>query len=118
MSSSRYFRIQTADRDVSGLLDPAQQTSEAWNGQESLIRHGVSVCDSLEDLADYLIADGSGIPYGSGEWVVVELTGTLSTDTALDAGETLIIPTAIISVEPMAAQLFPMIDAAYDALYA
>lgn len=113
-----YYRIQSADRDVELLLDPAAQTSEAWNGDESLIRQGVSVCDSLEDLAQYLVTDGDAIPYGDGEWVVVELEGTLSTDTALDAGETLIHPTRIVSVEPIEDQLLPLVDAAYDALYA
>ena len=113
-----YYRIQSADRGVELLLDPTAQVSEAWSGNESLTRRGVSVCDSLEDLAQYLVTDGSGIPFGDGEWVVVELEGTLSTDTPLDAGETLIHPTRIVSVEPIDAQLLPLIDAAYDALYA
>lgn len=116
--SSRYFRIQTADRDANGLLDPEQQTSEAWNGHESLTRRGVSVCESLEDLATYLATDGSGIPYGSGAWVIVELEGERSRDTAVDPGETLIIPTRIASTRPMGEEFFEMIGAAFDAQYA
>lgn len=113
-----YYRIQSADRDPQLLLDPAYQVSEAWNGNETLTRRGVSVCDSLEALAQYLVTDGEGIPYGVGEWVVVELEGTLSEDTPVDDGEILIHPTRIVSVESIDDRLLPLIDAAYDALYA
>lgn len=113
-----YYRIQSADRDVELLLDPAAQTSEAWNGREDLTRTGVSVCESLEALAQYLVTDGSGIPYGAGEWVVVALEGTLSEDSPIDDGEILIHPTRIVAVESIDTRLLPLVDAAYDALYA
>lgn len=111
-----YFRIQTADRDPALLLDPANQVSSHWNNIDSAeyTRAGVSVCESREDLAAYLAH--SGIPYGDGEWVIVELTGEPSTDTPYDAehGEALIHPTAIVSVTPMDDAFFDLIAAALD----
>jgi hypothetical protein len=113
--SKRYYRIQTADRDVNDLLDPTEQVSRAWH-RDDLDREGVSVCESRQELAAYLATVGSGIPYGQGEWVVVELTGTLSDATPLDAeaGELLVHPTQIISVTPMDDEFFEMIAAALD----
>jgi hypothetical protein len=109
-----YFRIQTADRDVTNLLDPEFQVSCHWNNIESYDRVGVSVCESREALAAYL-AD-CGIPYGDGEWVIVELRGDISDD-PYDAqcGETLIHPTEIVSVTEMDDAFFDLIGAAYDA---
>lgn len=111
-----YFRIQTADRDPADLLVVENQTSFGWYAPESYDRTGVSVCDSREALAAYLAE--SGIPYGSGEWVVVELIGDLSTDTPCDAefGELLVHPTEIVSVAPMDDEFFDLIGAAYDAM--
>ena len=110
-----YFRIQTADRDVNDLLNPEFQISENWNNIESYTRSGVSVCDSLENLAAYLAQ--SGIPFGAGEWVIVELDGDISDDTPCDAeyGELLIHPTEIVSVRPLDDDMFDLIGAAYDA---
>jgi len=116
--STSYYRIQSAGRDVQELLDVEAQTSEAWNGREELTRSGVSVCDSLESLAAYLAGAGSGIPYGVGEWVIVELAADRhSADIPCDAadGERLVYPTAIVSVRPMDDEFFDLIGAAYDA---
>lgn len=120
-ATQSYYRIQTADRDVNNLLVAEHQTSEAWNGNESATRSGVSVCDSLESLAAYLAGAGSGIPYGAGEWVIVEVAAdSLSADEPCDAedGEYLVYPTEILSVTPMGDDFFEMIGAAYDALAA
>lgn len=112
-----YFRTQAADRDPAQLLDPANQVSYHWNNIDSAeyTRTGVSVCASREDLAAYLAH--SGIPYGAGEWVIVELNGNTSDDTPYDAasGELLIHPSKIVSVSPMDDAFFALIDAAYDA---
>jgi len=112
-----YFRIQTADRDVADLLVAENQVSYHWNNIDSAeyTRVGVSVCESREDLAAYLAH--SGIPYGDGDWVIVELAGEISDDTPYDAeyGEALIHPTEIVSVTPMDDEFFALIDAAYDA---
>ncbi|MFI2667565.1 hypothetical protein [Micromonospora carbonacea] len=112
--TATYFRIQTADRNPSELLNPEHQTSGNWHDIESLARIGVSVCDSRESLAAYLAQ--SGIPYGSGEWVIVELRGDLSDDDPCDAeyGELLIHPTEIVSVSPMGDEFLDLIGAAYD----
>lgn len=111
-----YFRIQTADRNPADLLDPANQISYHWNNidSEEYTRNGVSVCDSRETLAAYLAK--SGIPYGDGDWVIVELDGYYSDDEPYDAadGELLIHPTRIVSVNPMDDDFFELIAAAYD----
>lgn len=109
-----YYRVQTADRDPADLLDPEYQVSSHWNNIESYDRVGVSVCESLEDLAYYLAQ--SGIPYGNGQWVIVELDGYLSDDDPYDAedGEILIHPTVIVSVEDMDDEFFDLIGAAYQ----
>lgn len=114
--TTSYYRIQTADRDVNELLDPTEQQSRAWQN-EDIVQDGVSVCDSLESLADYLGAGpGQGIPFGAGEWVIVELAGTLMFTDGHDAdyGELLVRPTEIVSVHPMDDEFFEMIGAAFD----
>jgi hypothetical protein len=118
MTQTTYFRIQTADRDPADLLIAENQVSYHWNEIDSTeyTRRGVSVCATLEDLARYLA--GSGIPYGAGEWVIVELAGPISDDTPYDAeyGEILIHPTEIVSVRPMDDEFFELIGKAYDAM--
>lgn len=117
--SETYFRIQMAERDVAELLDPANQISYHWAGGEfdddARARRGVSVCDSLESLASYLAV--CGIPFGLGDWVVVELEGYRSDDDPYDAehGEYLIHPTAIVSVTEFGEEFLAMVGAAYDA---
>jgi hypothetical protein len=113
-----YYRVQSADRDVALLLDPAEQVSRAWH-RDDLDQDGVSVCESPEALAHYLATAGRGIPFGAGSWVVVELTGEITFGTALDAddGEILIHPTSIVSVQPLDV-LDDLIAAAYDTVYA
>jgi hypothetical protein len=113
MTTSRtYFRVQTADRDVTGLLDPEQQTSESWQGGAAQV--GVSVCESREALAMYLAGNGAGIPIGAGEWVLVALAGELLGHGA-DDGELLVRPTQIVSVAPLDEDFYELIGAAYDA---
>lgn len=109
-----YYRIQTADRDVAQLL-ATDNISRQWNGDEDTnAQAGVSVCESIEALATYLATDGEAIPYGVGEWVVVELEGDFL-GYGQDAGELLVQPTAIVSVAPMGDDLFDLIGSAYDA---
>jgi hypothetical protein len=113
-----FFRVQTADRDVQDLIDPARgQMSYSWFGPESYDQPGVSVCASLRGLAEYLAH--SGVPYGVGDWVIVELEGEeIYGSTPMDAeyGEILVYPTEIISVRPMDEAFFAMIGEAYDAI--
>ena len=95
-----YFRIQLAERDVNDLLDPGNHFSHPVNG--SAVRRGVSVCDSLEDLALYLATpQGCGVIAQAGDRVIVELEGIESGDAPLDPEmESLIIPARIVSVTP------------------
>lgn len=111
------FRIQTADRDVAQLL-ATDNISFSWYGPEAYDRPGVSACRSLDELAFYLA--NSALPYGVGEWVIVEMDGYELDVTGMDAeyGEILIQPTEIISVRPMDAEFFELIGAAYDAMEA
>lgn len=108
-AGSTYYRIQDADRDVADLLDPEQQYSISY--VDDTERHGISVCDSLEDLADYLAH--SGVPFDTTS-VVVAVSGPLSEDEDEDAdqGALLVIPERIVSVEPMTDRLADLIDAA------
>ena len=112
-----YFRIQTADRP--NILDADNQTSTSWNdcGDDDRIRHGVSVCDDREELAEYLAQ--TGIPF-DGSWELLEVEGHASGDQDEDAhlGARLIIPTAIVSRELLSDGFGEEIFAAYDALYA
>lgn len=114
-----FYRIQTADRDPADLVDTDHtQASHSWYGPESYDRPGVSVCGSLEELATYLAH--SAIPYGTGQWVIVELRGDVIADAdPMDAqyGEILVYPTEIVSVRPMGEDMYELIDAAYDAAY-
>lgn len=108
-----YYRTQSADRNTADLLDPAKQLSYAWS-DETNVRHGISVFDSIEGLATYLAA--SGIEFRP-DWVLITLDGPLADDKDHDAhlGADLIRPEVIIDVEPITARLLPLIDAAWDA---
>lgn len=112
--SETYFRVQRADRDVNELLDPGYHFSSAYSRNPSLTRRGVSTCPSLEDLAEYLVSGMAGaIQVQAGSWVVVEMEGDVSSDAPVDAEyETLIIPTAILSVRPVDDGFMDMIAAA------
>lgn len=114
--TTSYYRIQNADRDAQALLDPEQQWSYSYNGQDEDTRHGISACDSLESLADYIAASGVEIdPHHS---VIVELAGPLSDDEPVDAGEYLVLPDTIVTVtDADEAGFFALVDAAYDRLY-
>ena len=111
-----YLRNQRLLRSV----DEIESITVDWEVGAAAVktRHGISACESLEALAAYLAGPGSGIPYGSGEWVIVEMAGPVSGDSALDAedGEFLILPERIVSVRPLDDEFFDMIGAAYDAL--
>ena len=87
-----------------------------WNAGED-VRVGVSVCDSIEELASYLAQ--VGIPF-TDDCLLVELEGTWADDEDEDAhlGARLIIPTRIVSTELAGERLIDMIMAAYDQIAA
>ena len=112
-----WWRVQTADRDVTELLDPENWVSRNWT-DESREQHGVSVCASREGLATYLAA--SGLPLGDGQWVMVELTGRRLYTQAHDAhlGEVLIEPDGVVAVHELDDAMWDLIGAAFDAAQA
>lgn len=91
------YRIQSASRPVEVLLDPEQQYSFPMSQREDLIRHGVSGCLTLPDLAAYIACHAieADMP------VLVRIEGPASEDTPCDEedGEVLLLPTSAEVVE-------------------
>lgn len=110
-----YYRVQQAAHPIEWLLDPEYQFSTSY--VDDSVRTGVSVCESIEELAAYLAQ--VGIPFDD-DCLLVELDGDLADDEDEDAhlGARLIIPTRIVSTELAGERLCPMILAAYDDLAA
>lgn len=110
-----FFRIQPTDRP--DILDPENQFSYSWNdlGNDERARHGISVCETREDLAEYLAQ--VGIPF-TDDWELLEVEGTYSDDEDEDAhlGCSLIIPTAIVSRETIGDGFIDEILEAHEAL--
>lgn len=107
-----FYRLQDADRDVAELLDPAHQWSEQWGGNSDP-RRGISVCVNEYALADYFVARRD-CGYDEGflsTLVLVELDGELSDEEDHDAAEGayLIIPTRVVSVTPVPADMIAAI---------
>lgn len=84
------YRIQDKNRGVEYLLDPETQYSRPMSDDESLVRHGVSGCETIEELAAYWAtrAVEAAAP------VLVRVEGPQSEDTPLDEefGEVLTLP--------------------------
>jgi hypothetical protein len=116
-----FYRLQDADRDAAELLDPAHQWSEPWGGGDP--RRGVSVCWSTDRLTDYFQHHArGGIGYDEdflSTLVLVELDGAPSDEEDEDAhrGAELIIPTRIVSVVPLPADMIAeiLVDAPVNA---
>nr|DAJ33360.1 MAG TPA: hypothetical protein [Caudoviricetes sp.] len=84
------YRIQDRKRGVEYLLDPETQYSWPMNDAESLVRHGVSGCETIEELAAYWALEAV---YAT-EPVLVRIEGPQSEDEPLRAhwGEVLVLP--------------------------
>ena len=84
------YRIQDKNRGVEYLLDPETQYSWPMDYDESLVRHGVSGCESIAELAAYWATHS----VGATDPVLVRVEGTQSEDTPLDEefGEVLVLP--------------------------
>lgn len=84
------YRIQDRKRGVEYLLDPETQYSWPMDHDESKIRHGVSGCESIAELAAYWATHSveASVP------VLVRVEGPQSEDTPLDEefGEVLVLP--------------------------
>ena len=85
------YRMQDESRDLAGLLDVEQQYSFPMSNDDEKVRHGVSGCETLADLAAYIACHAieADMP------VIVVIEGPESEDAALDAddGEVLLLPT-------------------------
>ena len=84
------YRIQDRKRGVEYLLDPETQYSWPMCDDESLVRHGVSGCETIEELAAYWSLEAV---YAT-EPVLVRVEGPQSEDEPLRAhwGEVLVLP--------------------------
>lgn len=97
------YRIQSATRAIEDLLDPEQQLSFPMDEDDEMVRHGVSGCLTLTDLAAYIAC--YAIDSGAGGPVLVRIEGPLSGDTPCDEedGEVLLLPTRAEVIEDDAA---------------
>ena len=84
------FRIQDRKRGVEYLLDPETQYSWPMSDDESLVRRGVSGCETIEELAAYWSLEAV---YAT-EPVLVRIEGPQYEDEPLRAhwGEVLVLP--------------------------
>lgn len=84
------FRIQDRKRGVEYLLDPETQYSWPMDYDESKVRHGVSGCKTIEELAAYWATHS----VDATDPVLVRVEGPQSEDTPLDEefGEVLVLP--------------------------
>lgn len=84
------YRIQDKRRGTEYLLDPETQYSWPMNDDENLVRHGVSGCETIEELAAYWALEAV---YAT-EPVLVRIEGPQSEDEPLRAhwGEVLVLP--------------------------
>ena len=91
------YRMQDASRDLADLLDAERQHSFPMSNDDEKVRHGVSGCESLADLAAYIACHAieADMP------VIVVIEGPESEDAALDAddGEVLILPVRAERIE-------------------
>ncbi len=108
--SETYFRIQAADRDVTDLLDP-EHVSYSWDSEE-VYDLGTSTCRSLEDLASYIVR--TGIPFGLGEWVIVEVAGDAKPGRDAHMGEWLVQVDEVMSVREFDDEFYALIDQACE----
>lgn len=91
------YRIQDKRRGTEYMLDPETQYSWPSNNDESLVRRGVSGCETIEELAAYWTTHAveAAVP------VLVRVEGLQSEDTPLDEefGEVLVLPETAECVE-------------------
>lgn len=104
------FRIQDRKRGVEYLLDPETQYSWPMSDDESLVRHGVSGCETIEELAAYWSLEAV---YAT-EPVLVRVEGPQSEGEPLRShwGEVLVLPETaeVIEDTPVWALISYLID--------
>lgn len=84
------YRIQDKRRGTEYLLDPETQYSWPSDEDESKVRHGVSGCETIAELAAYWATHA----VDATDPVLVRVEGPRSEDTPLDEefGEILVLP--------------------------
>lgn len=114
------YRIQDKNRGVEYLLNPETQYSWPMDYDESKIRHGVSGCETIAELAVYW-ATHSVDAYDP---VLVRVEGPQSEDTPLDEefGEVLVLPETAEVIEdtcvwPLISYLIDLYDEDYTLTY-
>lgn len=114
------YRIQDRKRGVEYLLDPETQYSWPMDYDESLVRHGVSGCETIEKLAAYWATRA----VDATDPVLVRVEGPQSEDTPLDEefGEVLVLPETAEVIEDttvwsMISYLIDLVDADYTLTY-
>ena len=106
------YRIQDASRNIDDLLDPEQQYSYPMDGNDDDVRHGVSACWTLAELAAYVATHGIQATYPA----IVRVDGPYSEDEPLDAeaGEILLLPTAATIIDAATQDKFFEVVATLD----
>lgn len=114
------YRIQDRKRGVEYLLDPETQYSWPSDEDESKVRHGVSGCETIEELAAYWATHA----VAATDPVLVRVEGPQSEDTPLDEefGEVLVLPETAEVIEdtcvwPLISYLIDLVDADYTLTY-
>lgn len=114
------YRIQDKNRGVEYLLNPETQYSWPRDYDESKIRHGVSGCETIAELAAYW-ATHSVDTYDP---VLVRVEGPQSEDLPLDEefGEVLVLPETAEVIEdtcvwPLISYLIDLYDEDYTLTY-
>lgn len=94
------YRIQDKSRGVEYLLYPETQYSWPMDYDESKVRHGVSGCESIAELAAYWATHA----VDATDPVLVRVEGPQSEDTPLDEefGEVLVLPETAEVIEDTA----------------
>lgn len=114
------YRIQDKNRGVEYLLNPETQYSWPRDYDESKIRHGVSGCETIAELAAYWATHSVDVY----DPVLVRVEGPQSEDLPLDEefGEVLVLPeTAEVikdtCVWPLISYLIDLYDEDYTLTY-
>lgn len=111
-----FYRIQANTFPVSDILEAENQLSISWNTGED-VRHGISACESREELATYLAQTGI---HFTDDWILVEFDGDYADeeDEDADLGAVLTVPERIISTETLGDAFGEEIMDAYETLTA
>lgn len=114
------YRIQDNSRGVEYLLNPETQYSWPMDYDESKVRHGVSGCETIVELAAYWATHS----VEATDPVLVRVEGPQSEDTPLDEefGEVLVLPETAEVIEdtcvwPLISYLIDRVEEDYMLTY-